>query len=133
MNKKHCLLTNLLHLENDGWSAKMMSKEHNVDNYAEVERIFSEHPPSEKSTVIKMERLLGQLAPLRAIGDFRYKWSKDIMEKKVVPYYGHSAIPQNYYTPPYLTAKPEIKYHRLTPRDKFLIIGTSEIKSKIYQ
>ncbi|XP_058790534.1 pyruvate dehydrogenase [acetyl-transferring]-phosphatase 1, mitochondrial [Phymastichus coffea] len=110
--------------ENDMWSAKMMTVEHNTDNRTEVERIFSEHPPNEKTTAIKMERLLGQLAPLRAIGDFRYKWSLELMQKKVVPYYGENAIPPNYLTPPYLTAKPEVKYHRLTPRDKFLIIAS---------
>lgn len=110
--------------ENDGWSAKLMTTEHNTDNRAEVERILSEHPASEKTTVIKMERLLGQLAPLRSLGDFRYKWSKEIMKEVVVPYFGEAAIPPNYHTPPYLTAKPEVKYHRLTPRDKFLIIAS---------
>ncbi|XP_001603980.2 pyruvate dehydrogenase [acetyl-transferring]-phosphatase 1, mitochondrial [Nasonia vitripennis] len=110
--------------ESDGWSAKMMSIEHNTDNRAEVERIYSEHPPNEKSTVIKMERLLGQLAPLRSMGDFRYKWSHELMQKMVAPLYGESAIPPNYFTPPYLTAKPEVKYHRLTPKDKFLIIAS---------
>jgi len=101
-----------------------MTVEHNVDNRKEVEKILSEHPSNEKSTVIKMERLLGQLAPLRSLGDFRYKWSKEIMKKVVVPFLGETAIPPNYHTPPYLTANPEIRYHRLTPRDKFLIIAT---------
>jgi pyruvate dehydrogenase phosphatase len=101
----------------------MMSEEHNTNNQAEVERILSEHPENEKSTVIKMERLLGQLAPLRSLGDFRYKWSNELMSEKVVPFYGENAVPPNYYTPPYLTARPEVKYHRLTPRDKFLIVG----------
>ncbi|XP_012279508.1 pyruvate dehydrogenase [acetyl-transferring]-phosphatase 1, mitochondrial isoform X2 [Orussus abietinus] len=110
--------------EKDGWSTKLMTVEHNTDNISEVERILSEHPPNEKSTVIKMDRLLGQLAPLRSLGDFRYKWSKNMMKEVVVPFLGETAIPQNYYTPPYLTAKPEIKYHRLTPQDKFLIIGS---------
>lgn len=110
--------------ENEGWSAKLMTVEHNTDNRAEVERIFSEHPPNERSTAIKMERLLGQLAPLRSLGDFRYKWSKEIMKEVVVPYLGEAAIPPNYRTPPYLTAKPEVRYHRLTPRDKFLIIAS---------
>lgn len=109
--------------EDDGWSAKLMTVEHNTDNRAEVERIVSEHPPNEKSTIIKMERLLGQLAPLRSLGDFHYKWSKDIL-RKVVPYIGEAMIPPNCHTPPYLTAKPEVKYHRLTPRDKFLIIAS---------
>ncbi|KZC04715.1 PREDICTED: pyruvate dehydrogenase [acetyl-transferring]-phosphatase 1, mitochondrial [Dufourea novaeangliae] len=109
--------------EDDGWSAKLMTVEHNTDNRAEVERILSEHPANEKSTVIKMERLLGQLAPLRSLGDFQYKWSKQILQQ-VVPYIGEVMIPPNYHTPPYLTAKPEVKYHRLTPRDKFLIIAS---------
>lgn len=110
--------------ETDGWSAKMMTVEHNSDNRAEVERVLSEHPPTERHTVIKRERLLGQLAPLRSMGDFQYKWSKDVINKLVVPRFGESVIPPNYHTPPYLTAKPEVKYHRLTPRDKFLIIAT---------
>ncbi|XP_032685693.1 pyruvate dehydrogenase [acetyl-transferring]-phosphatase 1, mitochondrial [Odontomachus brunneus] len=110
--------------ENDGWSAKMMTTEHNADNRVEVERILSDHPSSERSTVIKMERLLGQLAPLRSLGDFRYKWSKDVMQRAVVPFLGETAIPPNYHTPPYLIASPEVKYHRLTPRDKFLIIAS---------
>lgn len=111
-------------LENDGWSAKMMTIEHNADNRTEVERILSEHPPNERSTVIKMERLLGQLAPLRSLGDFRYKWSKNIMKKVMVPFLGETAIPPNYHTPPYLTANPDVRYHRLTPRDKFLILAS---------
>lgn len=102
----------------------MMTVEHNSDNRQEVERILAEHPSNERSTVIKMERLLGQLAPLRAMGDFRYKWSKETLQKVVVPYLGESAIPPNYHTPPYLSAKPDVIYHRLTPRDKFLIIGS---------
>ncbi|XP_015177745.1 PREDICTED: pyruvate dehydrogenase [acetyl-transferring]-phosphatase 1, mitochondrial isoform X2 [Polistes dominula] len=110
--------------ENDVWSAKVLTTEHNSDNRAEVERILSEHPLQEKSTVIKMERLLGQLAPLRSLGDFQYKWNKMIMKQVVVPMFGENAIPPNYHTPPYLTAKPEVKYHRLTPRDKFLIIAS---------
>ncbi|XP_057335200.1 pyruvate dehydrogenase [acetyl-transferring]-phosphatase 1, mitochondrial [Microplitis mediator] len=113
-----------VHTENEGWSAQLMSREHNVDNSEEVKRILSEHPESEKNTVIKMERLLGQLAPLRALGDFRYKWTRDIMNKIVVPYFGETAIPPNYHTPPYLTAKPQTSYHKLTPKNKFLILAS---------
>lgn len=59
-------------LDNKKWTAKVLTSEHNADNRSEVERIYNEHPPNERSTVIKMERLLGQLAPLRSLGDFRY-------------------------------------------------------------
>lgn len=54
------------------WTAKKLNIEHNTDNPTEVKRILNEHPSSEKDTVISSERLLGQLAPLRAFGDFRY-------------------------------------------------------------
>ena len=32
--------------------------------------------------------------------------------------------PPHYYTPPYLTAKPEVTYHRLRPQDKFLVLAS---------
>lgn len=58
--------------ENGDWSAKKMSEEHNAENVAEVRRILAEHPVSERDTVIRGDRLLSQLAPLRAFGDVRY-------------------------------------------------------------
>lgn len=48
-----------------------MVEEHNSENLHELNRIISEHPSNEKDTVIKHERLLGELAPLRAFGDLR--------------------------------------------------------------
>lgn len=54
------------------WIAKKLNNEHNSDNANELNRIRSEHPPVEKDTVIRLDRLLGQLAPLRAFGDVRY-------------------------------------------------------------
>lgn len=53
------------------WTARKLSIEHNTDNRSEVERILSEHPVEERHRVLDRERLLGQLAPLRAFGDFR--------------------------------------------------------------
>lgn len=82
------------------WVAKKLTNEHNSDNMSEVRRILSEHPKSERDTAIRVERLLGQLAPLRALGDFRYKWTREQLEKLVVPHYGESVIAPNYLTPP---------------------------------
>lgn len=110
--------------ENNMWEANKLTTEHNSNNQKEVDRITSEHPYNESETVIKMERLLGQLAPLRAMGDFRYKWNKDVMKQVAVKYFGENVMPPNYHTPPYLSAKPEIIYHRLTHHDKFLILAT---------
>ncbi|XP_049819658.1 pyruvate dehydrogenase [acetyl-transferring]-phosphatase 1, mitochondrial isoform X2 [Aethina tumida] len=110
--------------DTDTWVASKLTTEHNTFNQAEVDRIMKEHPMNENTTVIKMDRLLSQLAPLRALGDFRFKWSKEIMNNIVAKHFGSNVIPPNYHTPPYLSAKPDITHHRLTPRDKFLIIAT---------
>lgn len=110
--------------DSGAWVAKKLTTEHNSDNRSEVERILKEHPPNERDTVIKMERLLGQLAPLRALGDFRYKWSRDILNHIVKPYFGENSLAPHYYTPPYLTARPDVVHYRLTPRDKFLVIAS---------
>uniref|UniRef100_A0A182IZZ7 Uncharacterized protein n=1 Tax=Anopheles atroparvus TaxID=41427 RepID=A0A182IZZ7_ANOAO len=106
------------------WMAKKLTNEHNSDNVGEVRRLLSEHPATERDTVIRGERLLGQLAPLRAMGDFRYKWSREQLEQLVVPQFGDQVIAPYYHTPPYLSACPEITHHILTPRDKFLIIAS---------
>lgn len=113
--------------ESGEWETKRLNHEHNSENMAEVRRITGSHPLSERDTVIRAERLLGQLAPLRAFGDFRYKWPLNVLREVVVPHYGQQAIAPHYYTPPYLTAEPEITYHVLRPQDKFLVIATDGI------
>ncbi|KAE8739874.1 hypothetical protein FOCC_FOCC014631 [Frankliniella occidentalis] len=110
--------------EGNTWTAKKLTEEHNADNISELKRIVQEHPPSEKDTVISSDRLLGQLAPLRAMGDFRYKWSREDLLRYAVPTYGEKVIAPDYHTPPYLTARPDVTYHRLRPKDKFLIIAS---------
>ncbi|XP_054710090.1 pyruvate dehydrogenase [acetyl-transferring]-phosphatase 1, mitochondrial-like [Uloborus diversus] len=106
------------------WICKPLCLEHNTDNVDEMRRILSEHPKSEMNTVIKNERLLGQLAPLRAFGDYPYKWKTALQKKLLLPVFGSGIIPPNYYSPPYLTARPEVFHHHLTARDKFLIVAT---------
>ena len=51
-----------------------MTAEHNSDNAGEVKRILGEHPKEEERDIIRGDRLLGILAPLRAFGDFKFKW-----------------------------------------------------------
>ncbi|XP_016994377.2 pyruvate dehydrogenase [acetyl-transferring]-phosphatase 1, mitochondrial [Drosophila takahashii] len=106
------------------WQPKKLNSEHNADNMSEVRRILAEHPKEEQETVIRNGRLLSQLAPLRAFGDFRYKWSLDIMQQKVLPMFGEHSMAPNYYTPPYLTARPDVQRHELGPGDKFLVIAS---------
>lgn len=100
------------------WVAKKLSNEHNADNPNEIRRIFNEHPFAEKDHVIKSERLLGQLAPFRAIGDFKFKWKKkQLLKLGITP-------PPTYRTPPYLSALPEVNQQKLTTRDKFLVLAS---------
>lgn len=74
------------------------------------------------------DRLLGLLMPFRAFGDVKFKWSIEL--QKCVLESGpdqlheneHTKfIPPNYHTPPYLTAEPEITYHKLRPQDRFMV------------
>lgn len=109
--------------EADQWVTRKLSVSHCAENPAEVRRIRAEHPVSERNTVIRADRLLGQLAPLRAFGDVRYKWSREELETVAEPHFGNCVAP-SYHTPPYLTARPDISHHVLTQKDRFLIIAT---------
>ncbi|XP_062861148.1 pyruvate dehydrogenase [acetyl-transferring]-phosphatase 2, mitochondrial [Trichomycterus rosablanca] len=125
--------------ESDGsWSALPLSQDHNAANAAEVERVCSQHPQSERQTVIMDDRLLGVLMPLRAFGDVRFKWSREL-QQSVLENGGcdlealnlYQYAPPNYLTPPYLDAKPEVTYHRLRPQDRFLILASDGLWDEI--
>jgi len=110
--------------DTDTWVAKKLTSEHNSDNQKEVKRILSEHPENEHHHIIKGDRLLSCLAPLRAFGDFKFKWDRSTIEKTLGSHLGDHACPPNYKTPPYLTARPDVTHHRLSPRDKFMVLGS---------
>lgn len=110
--------------ENDTWIAKKLTTDHNTDNQAEVKRILDEHPGEQKRNIFRGDRLLGMLAPLRAFGDFRFKWDEKTIEKTIGNLLGNIAVPESYKTPPYLTVEPDVVAQRLTPKDKFLVIGS---------
>lgn len=102
-------------------------QEHNYENELEVDRILSSHPMSEEKFVLRDRRLLGQLVPLRSFGDMRYKWQKNTLADVVKILQSPSAnrlIPPYYHTPPYLICTPEIAYHRLTIRDRFMVLAS---------
>ncbi|XP_051239393.1 pyruvate dehydrogenase [acetyl-transferring]-phosphatase 2, mitochondrial [Dicentrarchus labrax] len=120
--------------EEDGsWSALPLSQDHNSQNQVEVERIKAQHPSSERDTVVTDDRLLGVLMPLRAFGDIRFKWSRELQQSVLASLESrvdldslnlYQYTPPNYLTPPYLDVAPEITYHKLRPQDRFLILGT---------
>ncbi|XP_059916128.1 pyruvate dehydrogenase [acetyl-transferring]-phosphatase 2, mitochondrial [Gadus macrocephalus] len=120
--------------EDDGsWTALPLSRDHNAQNPAELQRVRARHPPSETATVVSEDRLLGVLMPLRAFGDVSFKWSRELQSSVLqtlesgvdldsLNMYHHT--PPNYLTPPYLDAAPEVLYHKLRPQDRFLILGS---------
>ncbi|XP_077049863.1 pyruvate dehydrogenase [acetyl-transferring]-phosphatase 2, mitochondrial [Siphateles boraxobius] len=118
--------------EDDGsWSALPLTQDHNAANVTELERIYRQHPASERQTVIVDDRLLGVLMPLRAFGDVRFKWSRELQQSVLEN--GESDLetlnlyqyaPPNYLTPPYLEATPDVTYHQLRPQDRFLILAS---------
>ncbi|XP_077982982.1 pyruvate dehydrogenase [acetyl-transferring]-phosphatase 1, mitochondrial-like [Glandiceps talaboti] len=104
-----------------GWTAKSLSHRHNGYNKNEIERIRRAHPNNETAFVIKNGRLLSELAPLRAFGDVKYKWSANHI--RGLPD-GKGIVPKHYFSPPYLISSPEVIHHRLSPNDKFLVLAT---------
>ncbi|XP_040059061.1 pyruvate dehydrogenase [acetyl-transferring]-phosphatase 1, mitochondrial isoform X2 [Gasterosteus aculeatus] len=112
--------------EPDGsWSALSLSNDHNAENPDELQRILGEHPLSERRTVVRHDRLLGLLLPFRAFGDVRFKWSAEMLGRvyETQPEVRRTP-PPHYLTPPYLSARPEVALHRITPRDRFLVLAT---------
>nr|XP_046920551.1 LOW QUALITY PROTEIN: pyruvate dehydrogenase [acetyl-transferring]-phosphatase 1, mitochondrial-like [Dermatophagoides farinae] len=107
-----------------------LSREHNSDNVSELNRIYSEHPKEENNFIIREHRLLGQLMPLRAFGDFPFKWSVDKMKQLgLTRAFGSHVIPTFYRTPPYLIVTPEITMFDLEQDDnmwldRFVIMAT---------
>nr|XP_008507299.1 PREDICTED: [Pyruvate dehydrogenase [acetyl-transferring]]-phosphatase 2, mitochondrial [Equus przewalskii]XP_008507308.1 PREDICTED: [Pyruvate dehydrogenase [acetyl-transferring]]-phosphatase 2, mitochondrial [Equus przewalskii]XP_008507317.1 PREDICTED: [Pyruvate dehydrogenase [acetyl-transferring]]-phosphatase 2, mitochondrial [Equus przewalskii] len=116
--------------DNGMWSCLPLTRDHNAWNQAELSRLKKEHPASEDKTVIMDDRLLGILMPCRAFGDVQLKWSKELQRSVLERGFDTEALniyqftSPHYYTPPYLTAKPEVTYHRLRPQDKFLVLAS---------
>lgn len=85
-----------------------MNAIHTADNVSEMERLKSEHPPGEAATLVKADRLLGQLLPLRSFGDAQYKWPLELQRTLFRRLQLMHYTPPNFATPPYLTARPEV-------------------------
>ncbi|XP_056293884.1 pyruvate dehydrogenase [acetyl-transferring]-phosphatase 1, mitochondrial-like isoform X2 [Pseudoliparis swirei] len=117
---------------NGSWSAVSLTNDHNAQNPDELQRILGEHPPSERRTVVRHDRLLGLLLPFRAFGDVRFKWGAEMLSRvyetrpDVLSAVGEAfrTQPPHYLTPPYLSAQPEVTLHRIRPADKFLVLAT---------
>lgn len=124
-NAGDCRAVMGVQMSNGQWSSIVLSHDHNAYNSNELNRVKSGHPANEGTTVIKQERLLGELAPLRAFGDARFKL-KGETQKEILQRWDrhHVPLPRNYYTPPYLSATPEVTHYNLEGKTGFLILAT---------
>ncbi|KAF7236041.1 [Pyruvate dehydrogenase [acetyl-transferring]]-phosphatase 2, mitochondrial [Varanus komodoensis] len=116
--------------EDGMWSALPLTQDHNAFNKMEALRLKEEHPDTEEGTLIVNNRLLGVLMPSRAFGDVSFKWSRELQNSVLGNCCNTEAlniyefVPPNYHTPPYLTAEPEVTYHKIRKQDKFLVIAS---------
>lgn len=94
-----------------------------ASNSAEVQRILSEHPTEESRSCLAYGRLLGRLAPLRALGDFQFKMTREELVEifKFMPKYSPFSTSL---TPPYLSAEPEVFHYKLDPSDRFIVLAS---------
>ncbi|OAQ24563.1 protein serine/threonine phosphatase 2C [Linnemannia elongata AG-77] len=112
------------------WRAVPLSFDQTGRNPWEVKRLQEEHP-GEESTVVRRGRVLGGLEPTRAFGDARYKWTKEIQDKVFSLFPAYREPRPNYNTPPYVTAKPTVRHHKLRPEDRFMIMATDGLWDKL--
>ncbi|KAI9209664.1 phosphatase 2C-like domain-containing protein [Polychytrium aggregatum] len=107
-----------------------LSVDQTVKNAREYGRLLDEHP-GELETVVVKGRVLGGLMPTRAFGDSRYKWPVSV-QRLVWPHLGKRGCPPHYYTPPYVTAEPEVVHYELDPsKDKFLVLGSDGLYDEL--
>ncbi|CAF1703802.1 hypothetical protein HID58_053523 [Brassica napus] len=93
-----------------------LNMEHSTNNKEEVRRIKMEHP--DDPLAIEKDRVKGYLKVTRAFGAGflkQPKWNEALLEMFRINYVG---------TSPYITCSPSLHHHRLTSRDKFLILSS---------
>ncbi|KAL0888782.1 hypothetical protein Bca101_012765 [Brassica carinata] len=93
-----------------------LNKEHSTRVEEEVRRIKKEHP--EDDGAIENDRVKGYLKVTRAFGAGflkQPKWNDALLEMFRIDYIG---------TSPYITCSPSLCHHKLTSRDKFLILSS---------
>lgn len=86
-----------------------------IDNPSERNRLLEAHP--NEYNIIRRDRVKGRLQPTRGLGDGKYKRMEYFHEWSGASRYQH-------WTPPYVTAEPEMAQHTLTAQDRFMVMAT---------
>eukprot|EP00727_Mastigamoeba_balamuthi_P000091 m51a1_g10079 hypothetical protein (744) ;mRNA; r:47178-51075 len=96
--------------------AVVMSSEHRASSPEEQRRLSREHPG--EPNVISAGRVKGRMQPTRTLGDGPYK---NAMFNRVLAQQSRFQEP---YSPPYLTAEPEVRARVLDARDAFVVAAS---------
>jgi len=108
------------------WQCIPLTHDHQIDvNPKEKQRLLSEHP--NEADVIKRNRVKGRLQPTRVFGDGHYKYMRFFNHWKNKYKY----VDTSPWTPPYVTAKPDISCYKLEKNDKFMIVSTDGLFSDL--
>ncbi|RSH89527.1 hypothetical protein EHS25_002077 [Saitozyma podzolica] len=121
------------------WRCDVLTEDQMGENPREVERMKSEHPRSEASSVIRNGRVQGGLQPTRAFGDAVYKWTSEQNSAMERAYAARGLKLRKerpgHLTPPYVTARPEVTYRQIHPssgeRLRFLVMATDGLWDRI--
>jgi len=122
----------------------LLSNDHDMENPNERRRIISEHPGDNEKELTRNQRVLGGLQPTRSFGDANYKYSFEDYQRlaygikskgpshQMSPFLDTLRIPQNYKSPPYVTAEPDITHHKInTQKDKFIVIASDGLWERL--
>ncbi|XP_009341419.2 probable protein phosphatase 2C 23 [Pyrus x bretschneideri] len=97
-------------------TAFQLTTDHSTSEEEEVQRIRNEHPKD--ACAVMNDRVKGSLKVTRAFGAGflkQPKWNNALLEAFQIDYIG---------TSPYITCSPSLHYHRLGPKDRFLILSS---------
>ncbi|XP_051177415.1 protein phosphatase 2C 35 [Lolium perenne] len=97
-------------------SAVQLTSDHSTSMPEEVRRIRNEHP--DDPAAISKDRVKGSLKVTRAFGAGflkQPKWNDALLEMFRIDYVGSS---------PYITCNPSLYHHKLSTRDRFLILSS---------
>ncbi|KAJ7950327.1 Protein phosphatase 2C family protein, partial [Quillaja saponaria] len=100
----------------DNLTSLQLTMDHNTYVKEEVQRIKNEHP--DDPSAVTNERVKGYLKVTRAFGAWflkQPKWNDALLEMFRIDYVGDS---------PYINCLPSLYHHKLSERDKFLILSS---------
>ncbi|KAI8812881.1 phosphatase 2C-like domain-containing protein [Cladochytrium replicatum] len=122
-----------------GLQALELTRDHQPSNPDELARLKQEHPGEENTVAYRRGnagplRVIGGMMPTRAFGDAKFKWplewhaKVDALLASVHPPHKHVFTTSKHcFTPPYMTARPDIVHRHLTEEDSFIVLASDGI------